>query len=74
MPRLCSDGCGRIVHHYAQECYPVAPWDPKGLEPRAHHERCHTHTRGTTVLCAYRDDDPARHDKCHALYENCTCK
>jgi len=54
--RACSDGCGRYVAHYAQECYPVAPWDSPGLPKRILSDRCHHHHG----LCSYRDDDPQR--------------
>jgi len=60
--RSCSDGCGRIVAHYAQECLPVAPWDTQGLKPLPLAERCGQHHG----LCAYRDDDPVRCRSCHA--------
>lgn len=61
--RLCSDGCGKVVAHYAQECFPVAPWDTPDLPPRALADRC-GHHRG---LCAYRDDDPVRCAWCHDI-------
>ena len=60
--RECSDGCGRTVSHYGQECYPVAPWDSPGLPQRSLADRCGRHHG----LCAYRDDDPVRCPVCHA--------
>lgn len=44
------------------------PWDSPGLPPRLTTERCSRHK-----WCAYRDDDPARCAKCHALPAKCTC-
>lgn len=66
--RPCSCGCGRTVTDYTQECYPVAPWDTFGLPPRRMGERCAHHNH-----CAYRDDDPARCPRCHAIPERCKC-
>jgi hypothetical protein len=72
MTRPCSDGCGKLVRHYREECYPVAPWDPTDLPPCTLSERCNRHlpTKGRSAegqipLCAYRDDDPARCSNCH---------
>ena len=59
--RSCSDGCGRMVASYAQECVPVAPWDTPGLPARSVADRCSQHHG----LCAYRDDDPVRCRMCH---------
>lgn len=44
--------------------FPVYDWDAPGLPPRAKAERCANH-RG---LCAFRDDDPLRCPRCHALW------
>jgi hypothetical protein len=67
--RPCSDGCGRQVTNYTQECYPVAPWDTKGLPRRCMNERCGQHNG----LCAYRDDDPNRCWKCHYTPTSARC-
>ncbi len=77
MTRPCSDGCGRTVKNYTEECSPVAPWDSPGLPPRPMGERCTTHAGRATgekkTLCVYRDDDPARCNNCHSLNEKCIC-
>lgn len=76
-PSRCLCGCGRTVTDWMQDCYPQPKWDTPGLPPRRMHERCANHygsnSRGTantvrTVLCAYRDDDPARCPQCHRRY------
>ena len=61
--RDCSDGCGKVVASYVQECFPVAPWDTQGLPQRTLAERCAQHHG----LCAYRSDDPKRCRHCHNL-------
>lgn len=66
--RDCSDGCGRVVAHWKLECFPVAPWDTKGLPPKKLEDRCSQHRN----LCAYREDDPARCSRCHSS-KKCTC-
>lgn len=58
--RPCSDGCGRQVRDFTQECYPIAPWDTPGLPKRRMEERCGQH-----ALCAFRDDDPNLCPNCH---------
>jgi hypothetical protein len=52
--------------NWTQHEHPVAPWDTAGLPPRAMAERCIRHKH-----CAYRDDDPARCELCHATPEKC---
>ena len=54
---------------WANDPFPVPPWDTAGLPPRAMNERCSAHQ-----WCAYRDDDPARCGKCHAVPRKCDCK
>lgn len=64
----CGCGCGKAVTNPMQECFPVLPWDPPGLPPRAKDDRCARHSH-----CAYRDDDETRCTICHGK-ANCTCE
>lgn len=79
---LCPDGCGRDVPHWTKQCFPVAPWDSPGLEPRPMINRCARHITKqylptgpviSKVLCAYRDDDPRYCPTCHATRGVCGC-
>lgn len=74
MARPCSDGCGKEVDHWAQECFPVAPWDDPTLPPKGLHERCRRHpVKAGSLLggCAFRDDEPGYCAQCHLPTRKC---